>query len=299
MGTPHFAVPPLEALIAEGINVVAVVTVADKPSGRGQKLQESPVKQKALEFNIPILQPLSLKDDGFIEALRSYEADLFIVVAFRMLPKRVWSMPPLGTFNLHGSLLPAYRGAAPINWAVINGESKTGLTTFLLDEEIDTGKILMQEEMKIPADWTAGELHDSLMPMGARMVVETTKQIACGNISPKDQPEELATHAPKLTKENCLLDLTKDPQALVQQIKGLSPFPGAYLSDYKFLNASSIASTDLSASKAKLMVFEKKLLLIYSKGAIEITEIKAAGKRNMSGKDFINGMKTLEIQLNY
>ncbi len=296
MGTPEFAVAPLKALIQANIAVVAVVTVADKPAGRGRKLNESAVKKAANDFGIPVLQPVSLKDASFLDDLASFNADLFVVVAFRMLPEVVWKMPPLGTFNLHGSLLPAYRGAAPINWAIINGESKSGVTTFFLDEKIDTGLIIQQAELNIQKEWTAGELHDAMMPIGATLVVDTVHAIFNGESAVQPQNGKLATHAPKLNKENCELDFTKYPTELVQQIKGLSPFPGAYFGAFKFINAS-LATIEERSTMPVLFRLKGGLFLKYSKGTIEITSIKPNGKRLMTGKDFANGMKMDELAL--
>ena len=296
MGTPEFAVAPLKALIQANISVVAVVTVADKPAGRGRKLHESAVKKAANDFGIPILQPTSLKDAAFLTELAAFNADLFVVVAFRMLPEVVWNMPPLGTFNLHGSLLPAYRGAAPINWAIINGETKTGVTTFFLDKDIDTGSIIQQSEIAISDNWTAGELHDVMMPLGADLVVNTVHSIFKGQCTLQPQSSELATHAPKLNKENCSLDFTKSPNQIINQIRGLSPFPGAYFGDYKFMNAE-ICVAETTSSNPILFRLKGGLFLKYSKGTIEITSIKAAGKRQMSGKDFANGMQIDELLL--
>ncbi|MDG1055405.1 MAG: methionyl-tRNA formyltransferase [Schleiferiaceae bacterium] len=296
MGTPEFAVAPLKALIQANVSVVAVVTVADKPAGRGRKLHESAVKIAAIEFGIPVLQPTSLKDATFLAELASFNADLFIVVAFRMLPEAVWNMPPFGTFNLHGSLLPAYRGAAPINWAIINGETKTGVTTFFLDKDIDTGSIIRQSDIHIEDKWTAGELHDAMMPLGADLVVDTVHSIFKGQCTLQSQSSELATHAPKLNRENCRLDFTKSPSQIISQIKGLSPFPGAYFGDYKFINAA-VCAAEISSINPVLFRLKGGLFLKYSKGNIEITSIKAAGKRQMSGKDFANGMQIDELPL--
>ena len=296
MGTPEFAVAPLKALIQANISVVAVVTVADKPAGRGRKLHESAVKKAANDFGIPILQPTSLKDAAFLTELAAFNADLFVVVAFRMLPEVVWNMPPLGTFNLHGSLLPAYRGAAPINWAIINGDTKTGVTTFFLDKNIDTGSIIQQSEIAISDNWTAGELHDVMMPLGADLVVNTVHSIFKGQCTLQPQSSELATHAPKLNKENCSLDFTKSPNQIINQIRGLSPFPGAYVGDYKFMNAE-ICVAETTSSNPILFRLKGGLFLKYSKGTIEITSIKAAGKRQISGRDFANGMQIDELLL--
>ena len=297
MGTPEFAVAPLDALIEAKISVVAVVTVADKPAGRGRKLNESAVKQAALHHGIPVLQPESLKDPSFLAELASFNADLFVVVAFRMLPEAVWSIPSLGTFNLHGSLLPAYRGAAPINWAIINGETLTGVTTFFLDKNIDTGSIIQQSQLDIRNEWTAGDLHDAMMPIGAQLVVETAQAIFKDNHTLQVQQSDLATHAPKLNKDNCRLDFNKSPSQLVQQIKGLSPFPGAYYGEFKFINAA-LTEQKGTSTIATLVRLKGGLFLKYSKGTIEITMIKPYGKRQMSGRDFANGLQTDEITLN-
>lgn len=236
MGTPDFAVASLDALIRSGKEVVAVVTAADKPAGRGQKLQQSAVKQYAVEHGLPVLQPVKLKDEAFLEELRAFRADLQVVVAFRMLPVAVWDMPPKGTINLHGSLLPQYRGAAPINWAIINGEKETGVTTFFLQHEIDTGNILFAEKVAIGDDETAGDVHDKLMLTGAELVVKTVTAIEENTYSEKAQDEILGTdgnptevkHAPKIFKETCLIDWNKPVRDTYNHIRGLSPYPAAF-----------------------------------------------------------------------
>lgn len=296
MGTPDFAVPPLQALVLAGYDVKAVVTVADKPSGRGRKLSPSAVKKAAETLDIPVLQPTSLKDEGFLGELDALQADLYVVVAFRMLPKQVWEKPRLGTINLHGSLLPQLRGAAPIHWAVINGLKETGLTTFLIDEQIDTGNILLQEKLSIEPHWNTGELHDALLPVGAQLVVDTVKGLAAGSLTPQAQNDEEATHAPKLTKDNTRLDFTLAPTSLVQLIKGLCPFPAAYYGEYKFLDAALCEQQNPSVDPI-LRVRQKHLFLDYAFGSIEITQIKPAGKRSMSSSDYINGINSSEISL--
>lgn len=236
MGTPDFAVASLDALIRSGKEVVAVVTAPDKPAGRGQKLQQSAVKQYAVEHQLPVLQPVKLKDEAFLEELRAFRADLQVVVAFRMLPVAVWDMPPKGTINLHGSLLPQYRGAAPINWAIINGEKETGVTTFFLQHEIDTGNILFAEKVAIGDDETAGDVHDKLMLTGADLVVKTVTSIEENNYSERAQDEFLdedghpaeAKHAPKIFKETCLIDWNKPVRDIYNHIRGLSPYPAAF-----------------------------------------------------------------------
>ena len=232
MGTPAFAVASLEALLAAGANVVGVVTAPDRPAGRGLELQPSAVKKAALQHNIPLLQPVKLKDPVFIEALRSWKADIQAIVAFRMLPEIVWNMPPLGSINVHASLLPNYRGAAPINWAIIQGEKETGITTFRLRQEIDTGGILLQEKTKIGPNTTAGELHDRLMHIGAQLLVRTLDKIAAGDCPETPQPETTATEpwpiAPKIHTETCRIDWNQSSEKIWNLIRGLSPYPGAY-----------------------------------------------------------------------
>jgi methionyl-tRNA formyltransferase len=296
MGTPEFAVPPLEALVNAGYEIPAVITVADKPAGRGRKLRESAVKECASAHGLKVLQPTNLKDEDFINELRSLNADLFIVVAFRMLPEVVWAMPPMGTFNLHGSLLPKYRGAAPIHWAIINGDQKSGLTTFLLDKKIDTGGTLLQVEHSIAPGMTTGQLHDELMALGPDLVLRTVEGLASGSLTPIAQDDQLATHAPKLNKENSKLDFSKTPHDLVQQILGLNPFPGAYYGDFKFMNAQH-SDRQNSCSAPTLTVIGKKLYLEYELGSVEITEIKPNGKKNMDAKSFINGLKVAVLPL--
>lgn len=296
MGTPEFAVPPLQALIDAGYEIPAVITVADKPAGRGRRIRESAVKECALRNGLKVLQPTNLKDEGFVNELRSLNADLFIVVAFRMLPEVVWAMPPMGTFNLHGSLLPKYRGAAPIHWAIINGDQKSGLTTFLLDKKIDTGGTLLQVEHSIAPGMTTGQLHDELKALGPDLVLRTVDGLAFGTLTPVAQDDHLATHAPKLNKENSRLEFSKTPPALVQQILGLNPFPGAYYGDFKFMKAQ-LSERQCVSSSPVLVVSEKKLYLDYALGSIEITEIKPNGKKNMDAKSFINGLKVAILPL--
>ena len=296
MGTPEFAVPPLEALIKERYQIVGVVTVADKPAGRGRNLKESAVKKCARKHDLNVLQPLNLKNDEFIAALKALNADLFIVVAFRMLPKAVWSIPPFGTFNLHGSLLPKYRGAAPIHWAIINGETKSGLTTFLLDHKIDTGGTLLQIEQNIQPGTTTGTLYTELMALGPDLVLRTAKGLLEGNLKPVSQNENNASHAPKLNSDNTKLDLTKNPDQLVQQILGLNPTPKAHYGGFKFLLAGQTDHHNVS-EKPVLCVRERQLFLDYSLGSVEIFEIQPNGKKIMQAKSFINGLKVATLPL--
>ena len=235
MGTPEFAVPSLRALVRSGYNVVGVVTTPDKPAGRGQKLHESDVKIAARELGLPILQPEKLRDPAFVSTMEELRPDLGIVIAFRMLPEVVWAMPRLGTFNLHASLLPQYRGAAPINWAIINGESKTGVTTFLLNHEIDKGAILGQVEMPIQPEDNVGTLYDRLMTVGADLVVQTVERIAAGEITPVVQSDEDTSlrPAPKIFKNDCLIDWTQSGKRIIDFIRGLSPYPAAWTELYR------------------------------------------------------------------
>lgn len=303
LGTPDFAVPSLEILIQNGYTIPAVVTVADKPSGRGQKLTASPVKQCAEKHGIKVLQPTNLKDETFLEELRSLKADLQIVVAFRMLPEQVWNMPRLGTFNLHGSLLPQYRGAAPINWAVINGEKTTGITTFFLKHEIDTGNIIFRDELPIEYDDTAGTMHDKLMVKGADLVLKTVKAIEAGNVKTIDQNSlfnsEIKT-APKLNRTNTQLEVLFQAEQARNFIRGLSPYPAAHAELY---NSNGIgfsikifscdAFTEAHSNPVgKIETDQKSYLRLYlSGGYIHITDLQVSGRSRMKVKDFLNGIK--------
>ncbi len=307
MGTPEFAVESLKVLVENNYNVVGVVTMPDKPAGRGYRLQPSPVKQYALEKGLKVLQPEKLKDEGFLNELRQLEADLQIVVAFRMLPEVVWNMPSKGTFNLHSSLLPQYRGAAPINWAIINGEKETGVTTFFLSHEIDTGKIIFQEKTIIDDTDNAGSLHDRLMAMGAQLVLKTTNAILDGDIQPIPQnqlfrdPSELK-NAPKIFKEDCRIDWKKPAREIFNFIRGLSPYPAAWTElsssadheEVRFkLFAGEIVGTEKSTcnlSPGTITTDNRSYLDVATKeGAIRITELQLTGKRRMSTIDFLNG----------
>jgi methionyl-tRNA formyltransferase len=298
MGTPEFAVASLHALLQNGFRVVAVVTAPDKPAGRGLKLSESAVKRYATQRNIPVLQPIKLKDPQFHEQLISFRADLQIVVAFRMLPEIVWSMPPLGTINLHGSLLPQYRGAAPINRAIMNGETKTGVTTFKLQQEIDTGNILLMEEIAIGPDETAGELHDRMKETGADLVVQTVRGLMDGTL--KEKPQDLIDHtglktAPKIFATDCEINWEYPIQKIYNQIRGLSPFPGAFT----ILNGknckifrSRMEKNNLSG-KLGTMETDGKNWLRYSgaDGYIYLEEIQLEGKKKMEIADFLRGYR--------
>ncbi len=301
-GTPEFAASQLEAILKAGYEVAVVVTMPDKPAGRGRKIQYSDVKLTALEHGLPLLQPEKLKNPEFLEQLASYQADLFIVVAFRMLPAVVWQMPKMGTFNLHASLLPQYRGAAPINFAIINGETETGLTTFFLNEEIDKGAIIMREKVNIRPDETAGELHDELMLLGNKVVVETIKKIENDEVHALPQ-EELSENqplkpAPKITKEFCNIDWSSDCLTVYNHIRGLSPYPAAHTQlqsengetiDMK-VYAVEIESCIPNVAPGSVVTDHKKYLKIaLSDGFIHLKQVQQAGKKAMPIDDFLRG----------
>ncbi len=306
-GTPEIASSQLEAIIAAGYEVAAVVTVPDKPAGRGKKIQSSDVKLTALKYDLPVLQPVSLKSPEFIEELSSYNADLFVVVAFRMLPEVVWSMPPMGTFNLHASLLPQYRGAAPINHAIINGEKETGLTTFLLDKEIDTGEIIMQEKVTIEENETAGTLHDKLMVLGNKVVVETIKRIEEGRVQSQSQDMIIERDnlqlkaAPKIFKEDCKIDWTKDAKSIYDFIRGLSPYPAAHTQfvsennetlDIKVFEVALKENKSEDTDLYKIKTDGKSYLdVVLGKNNISIKVIQQAGKKAMPIADFLRGTR--------
>ncbi len=289
MGTPEFAVSSLQIIVQAGFTVVGVVTAPDKPSGRGQKLSQSPVKSAALALGIEVLQPTNLKSDDFANDLKRLNPNLGIVVAFRMLPESVWSYPEIGTFNLHGSLLPKYRGAAPINWAIMNGEKKTGVTTFFLKHEIDTGQIIMQDEELISDNDSVGDVYARLMNKGADLVLKTVQAIDNDEISPTDQQGETC-EAPKIFRKDCEIDLSKTQQQVHDFIRGLSPYPGAWINisgnDYKVFRAE----------KSEVILVGKshqhengELLFSASDGTLSIKEIQAPSKRRMSIDDFNKG----------
>jgi methionyl-tRNA formyltransferase len=301
-GTPEFAASQLEAIIAAGYEVAVVVTMPDKPAGRGRKIQYSDVKKAALEHDLPLLQPEKLKDPTFLEQLASYQANLFIVVAFRMLPAVVWQMPELGTFNLHASLLPQYRGAAPINFAIINGEIETGLTTFFLNEEIDKGAVIMREKVGIRPDETAGELHDELMLLGNKVVVETIKKIEKGDVRALPQ-EELSEDqhlkpAPKISKEFCNVDWSLDCKTVYNHIRGLSPYPAAHtqlqsesgeIIDLKIYSSEIESCIPVVAPGCVVTDNKKYLKIALSDGFIHLKQVQQAGKKAMSIDDFLRG----------
>lgn len=299
MGTPDFAVEPLRKLVDAGKEIVAVVTMPDKPAGRGHKIKFSPVKEYALAAGLPLLQPENLKAPEFIEELRSYKADLQIVVAFRMLPEIVWSMPPLGTFNLHASLLPQYRGAAPINWAVINGEKETGATTFFLKHEIDTGNIILQERIVIEESDNAGTVHDKLMYLGSDLVLKTVDEIEKGKVKtfPQTEIEEIKP-APKIFKETCRLKFDRSVSEIHNHIRGLSPYPAAQIelrsSDSEITGMkifeSRIERCEPKESAGTLVCDGKKTLKVAANdGYIHLTSVQMAGKKRMTAEELIRG----------
>lgn len=297
MGTPEFAVPSLKILLENKINVVAVVTAPDKPQGRGQKIVYSPVKECALQYDVPVLQPTNLKSPEFLQELKSYNANLQIVVAFRMLPEAVWAMPSLGTFNLHASLLPQYRGAAPINWAVINGEKETGITTFFLKHEIDTGSIIYQEKETIYEDDTVGTLYERLMNKGGELVLKTVRSIEAGNYPSVPQPTDIEIkHAPKIFKETCQIDWNKTSEQIRNFVRGLSPYPAAWgiINEKTFkIFKVSIAGKKGGETTVGLPDTDNKnyLYIRTSDGWISIDELQPEGKRRMSIQDFFRGNK--------
>ncbi len=300
MGTPEFAVASLDILVQNNYEIVGVVTVPDKPAGRGQQLQQSAVKKYALEKGLHILQPDKLKSEEFIEELKKLNADLQIVVAFRMLPEVVWDMPPLGTYNLHGSLLPKYRGAAPINWAVINGETESGVTSFKLKHEIDTGNMLFQEKATITKTTTAGELHDTLMQVGAEVILKTVKAIESGNYELKPQDDTQSIHAPKLFKETCKINWNNTVEKIYNLIRGLSPYPAAFTEFVDKNNQTlgiKIFVSEMEESKHTLIAGtvtsdgKTFLKVACNNGYIYIKELQMAGKKRMLVEEFLRGFK--------
>jgi len=306
MGTPWFAVASLRALHENGYPVVCVVTVPDKPAGRGQKITTAPVKDYALGNGLPVLQPERLRDTGFVSALRDQHADIFVVVAFRMLPEEVWSIPPFGTINLHASLLPQYRGAAPINHAIFNGETKTGLTTFLIDKEIDTGKILLSKETEILAADNAGSLHDRMMIAGAGLVVETVKGLYEGklkSVAQSAEPGDVLHNAPKILPADTVIDWKEPAVRIHNKIRGLSPQPGAVttlrsesktsrlkLYESRINNEGTFSAAGRQTHPGTLMVREKSRLFVScGSGEVEITSLQPEGRKRMTAAEFLRG----------
>ena len=295
LGTPDFSVPSLDAIVKAGHEVVAVVTMPDKPAGRGMQLQQSAVKKYAVENYIKVLQPVKLKDPEFIAELQSLNADLQVVIAFRMLPQIVWQMPKFGTLNLHASLLPDYRGAAPINWAIINGETKTGVSTFFLKHEIDTGDVLLTKEVAITPIMNAGELHDLLMQVGAETVVKSLALIENGNSKGMPQGDDNNKMAPKIFKEHCLINFNQNGQNIYNLIRGLSPYPAAFTHfDNKILKVyeSSFEATNHQEPIGKMMSDNKTFLKVACQdGYINLLQIQLEGKKRMKVDEFLRGNK--------
>lgn len=303
MGTPDFAVAVLDKLVQNSYEVVGVITAPDRPAGRGRNLRESAVKRYAREKNLKVLQPTNLKNDAFLEELKSLDANLQIVVAFRMLPKAVWKMPEHGTFNLHASLLPDYRGAAPINWAIINGERETGVTTFFIDDKIDTGEIILREKTNIAKEDTAGTLHDKLMVLGADLVLETVRQIEDDKVSRTKQSEikELKS-APKIHKETCKIDWGRPMDKIYDHIRGLSPYPTAWTTlnngDEPILlkiYEATVQKENHSLDNGMLLHTKKEIKVAVAGGYLKLLEIQLPGKRKMRTQEVLNGLKLTEL----
>lgn len=306
MGTPEFAVASLRRLVDEGYNVVAVVTTPDKPAGRGQKLHESDVKVAARELGLPILQPEKLRSEEFVSAMQELRPDLGIVIAFRMLPEVIWAMPRLGTFNLHASLLPQYRGAAPINWAIINGETETGITTFLLNHEIDKGAIINQQAMPILPEDNIGTMYDKLMTAGCDLVVDTVEKIASGNYTPVEQmyiDESTLKPAPKIFKEDCRIDWSWSGERIVNFVRGLSPYPAAWAAMQKqgeevgSAKIFEVSFTDKESSDVVGTIYcdgKERIEVRCSDGIIHIHSMQMAGKRRMTNRELLLGFRDIE-----
>ena len=303
LGTPDFAVESLRRLVEGGYNIVGVITMPDKIAGRGHKMFQSPVKEYAVEHGLKLLQPANLKDPAFVEELRSLNADLQIVIAFRMLPEVVWNMPPMGTFNLHASLLPKYRGAAPINWAVMNGDTETGVTTFFLKHEIDTGDIIQQRSIPIGKTDNVGVIHDRLMMLGADMVIETVDAILAGEVKPVPQDELCnqgieATPAPKIFKDTCRVDWTAPAEKVYNHIRGLSPYPAAWTEiekdgevySFKIFETAE-PNKNIHLAPGEIMHDKHRLVVGCADGALEIISMQLSGKKRMTPDEFMRGFK--------
>ena len=297
MGTPEFAVPSLEILVQNSLRVVAVITAPDKPQGRGQKIVFPPVKECALKYNLPVLQPTNLKSPAFLEELKTFQADLQVVVAFRMLPEVVWNMPPKGTFNLHASLLPQYRGAAPINWAIINGEKETGVTTFFLQHDIDTGSIIFQDNEPIHGDDNAGTLYERLMKKGAALVLKTVHAIQSGDYPVIRQPADIEVkHAPKIFKETGQIRWNQSAEQLRNFVRGLSPYPGAWTiiggKNVKVYKTSAVSRNESPENPGEYVTDNKNYLYFKTQdGWIAIDELQLEGKKKMTIQEFFRGNK--------
>ncbi len=301
LGTPDFAVASLDALVKAGCNIVGVVTAPDKPAGRGLQLQQSAIKKYAVENNLHVLQPEKLKNESFIQELQSLQADVQVVVAFRMLPEIVWNMPPMGTINVHGSMLPQYRGAAPINWAIINGEKQTGVTTFKLKHEIDTGNILMQEILPINDDETAGELHDKMKDIGAALLVKTIKAVAENNIDEIEQHQtsniehQTLKHAPKIFTDTCKINFTKPIDEVYNLIRGLAPYPAAFATlnnkTLKIFSCTKEMATPSEPAGTYITDHKSYLKFVCANGYIDALEIQMEGKKRIKVEEFLKGFR--------
>lgn len=298
MGTPEFAVEGLKTLLDNSYTIAGVLTAPDRPAGRGQKLRESDVKKFAKKHDLPVLQPTNLKDEDFLNELKALKANLQVVVAFRMLPREVWQMPEYGTFNLHASLLPEYRGAAPINWAIINGESKTGVTTFFIDDKIDTGEIILQQEVTISANENAGRLHDKLMHLGADVILKTVQLIEIDKAEPvKQNAQGPLKPAPKIHKETCRIDWNMPIDAIYNLIRGLSPYPVAWtelfmgdeIIPFK-IYAAEKSIEDHKLENGTVIATKEEFRIAVKNGFLNLEEVQLAGKKRMQVKDFLNGV---------
>lgn len=306
MGTPDFAVPSLEILLKNKYNVVAVVTAPDKPRGRGQQVSFTPIKEFSLKHSLPILQPDLLKDPHFIYQLSSLKSDLFVIVAFRILPKEVYTIPTKGSFNLHASLLPKYRGAAPINWAIINGEKESGVTTFFLQDKVDTGNIILRQSVAISQEMNAGELHDTLSATGAKAVLETVQLIGNGKADPIQQDDSLASPAPKIFRETCRIDWDQPAEKVHNFIRGLSPYPAAWtvlegktIKIYKSRvrqNGDSGLKVHGSGTGSVIVENNNRLFVKTSDDWLEILEVQQEGKKRMTAEEFLRGYRFVEIK---
>jgi methionyl-tRNA formyltransferase len=297
MGTPRFAIPSLEKLVHSKHQVVGVITVPDKPKGRGRRLAELPVKEYSKGHNLLVLTPANMKDEEFVQKLKGLRPDLILVVAFRILPEAVFTIPPRGTVNLHASLLPRYRGAAPINWAIMNGESETGLTTFFIKKKVDTGDMIMQREINIGQEETFGELHDRMADLGAEVLLETVELIDKGEVKPIKQDDSLASAAPKITPENCRIDWSRSTHDIKNQIRGLSPSPGAFThfrgKILKIFKARVIGDESFSGDFGRIIESDEKesIWIKTGRGILSLLEIQPEGKRRMNVSEFVRGYR--------
>lgn len=299
MGTPDFSIPSLDILRRAGYPIVGVITAPDRPAGRGRKLVASPVKKYADQHELPVFQPEKLRNPEFLDSIKALQPDIAVVVAFRMLPELLWSIPSVGTFNLHASLLPDYRGAAPINWVIMNGEEKTGATTFFIDHKIDTGNLLLQSETDLPHEWTAGDLHNHLMQQGAELVLETVWGLAAGTLTPKPQENALFRNkAPKIFKEDCQINWDQPVEQVYNHIRGLSPYPTAWTLlegvSCKVFGAKKLENAPSESSPpGTIQVVDESLLVACQDGWLELTEVQLSGKKRMPAAAFLHGYKDL------